>query len=313
MSSSATAFYQSYHGHPPDLLRRYAAAVREGRRIIWLAGDSSLDSKHWVKNNNSPACNGEERALDFASGLPSVPRDVAHSVNEILVERGLGGKYVCINAAVEESRLASREDGLLSQDQVLHDMIEDGDIVIVSVGGNDIALQPSLATAFALTRLLGTPWTRGSLFLGGASDHAIKAGTAGGMSHLIHMFGTTTQEYIRALVGTKRPALVIPCLVYAPLEASAVRPGAWSWADKALSVLGYDANPALLQDIISQIFERATSRITLDEGIACKGCPLFKVLDPKNAKDYEARVEPSAQGGAKMANAFVSLIETLQQ
>jgi len=79
----------------------------------------------------------------------------------------------------------------------------------------------------------------------------------------------------------------------------------------ALSILGYNSEPARLQNVISQIFEHATSRISFD-GIACAPQPLFNVLDSKNAKDYVARVEPSAQGGEKMANAFVSQIEKMR-
>jgi len=36
--------------------------------------------------------------------------------------------------------------------------------------------------------------------------------------------------------------------------------------------------------------------------------PLFKILDGTNTDDYDNRVEPSVQGGAKMGSAFFKTI-----
>ena len=41
----------------------------------------------------------------------------------------------------------------------------------------------------------------------------------------------------------------------------------------------------------------------------CKYLPLYNVLDPNNPDDYIDRVEPSIQGGKKMAKAFYHLID----
>jgi len=83
--------------------------------------------------------------------------------------------------------------------------------------------------------------------------------------------------------------------------------GEEGWADLALRLLGYDADPARLQTAIRSLFARATSRIALD-GVRVVACPLFNVLDPLKPRDYVARVEPSAQGAAKMASAFVRIV-----
>jgi hypothetical protein len=63
---NAPAFYAEYHGHPlPQLVKFLAfcfvvlshqlsqAVVHDflraqGKRIVWLVGDSSLDNKHWL-------------------------------------------------------------------------------------------------------------------------------------------------------------------------------------------------------------------------------------------------------------------------
>merc|ERR1719277_212438 len=77
-----------------------------------------------------------------------------------------------------------------------------------------------------------------------------------------------------------------------------------SWADTALRGLGYDENPEKLQAAIRMMFELATSRICIP-GVQVEGFALFDVLDGKTSSDYVARVEPSASGGRKMAEAFV--------
>ena len=104
------------------------------------------------------------------------------------------------------------------------------------------------------------------------------------------------------------PAPGIPRLPaqYYPLQAD-VAGGEEGWADLALRLLGYDTDPARLQTAIRSLFARATSRIALD-GVRVVACPLFNVLDPLKPSDYVARVEPSAQGAAKMAAAFVRII-----
>ena len=43
-------------------------------------------------------------------------------------------------------------------------------------------------------------------------------------------------------------------------------------------------------------------------GVPVVPVPLFEVLDPQDARDYEQRVEPSAAGGRKMARAIAAAI-----
>ena len=252
----ARAYFSTYHGHDPAALRLVASALREGeaaaasiasasatagdappaspprRSLIWLAGDSSLDNKFWLRGGvrRTPACNGEERAFGLAEPLP---QDVAHCVNTLLGARagssgggGGGGagasRLACVNAAVEESRLADRAGGrLLPQDEVLRDSLADGDVLVVSVGGNDIALSSSLATKAALVALLGLPLPSCCSALcpprlGGASDAALEDGSALGLAHLTRLFGEQTRDYVRALLAgpqRARPALVVICMI----------------------------------------------------------------------------------------------------
>ena len=91
--------------------------------------------------------------------------------------------------------------------------------------------------------------------------------------------------------------------------AAATRPSSIgpSWADPALRALGYDADPRSTRALIRAVHAHATSRITVP-GVPVVPVPLFEVLDPRDARDYEQRVEPSAAGGRKMARAIAAAI-----
>lgn len=100
-------------------------------------------------------------------------------------------------------------------------------------------------------------------------------------------------------------------MIYYPLEAQAgLAPS--GWADAALRALGYNKQPGKLQAGIKQMFEQATRKIEI-EGVPVRACPLFEAMDGKNAGDYEERVEPSVEGGRKMAELLEPLINDILQ
>ena len=81
--------------------------------------------------------------------------DVAYWVNRELERRGLAGQLACVNTAVEESTLADRAgESMLAQDLFVHEHIEAEDTLVVSVGGNDIALRPTAMTIFHMANLI---------------------------------------------------------------------------------------------------------------------------------------------------------------
>ena len=92
-------------------------------------------------------------------------------------------------------------------------------------------------------------------------------------------------------------------MIYYPDEAPTP-----SWAGLALGALGYNNNPAKLQILIRKAFGFATSSIRID-GSEVIPVPLFHVLDGKVPSDYVARVEPSPEGGRKMAEFILDLID----
>ena len=93
-------------------------------------------------------------------------------------------------------------------------------------------------------------------------------------------------------------------MIYYPDEASNVR----GWASSALRALGYDRNPTRVQGLIRKAFHEALATVEIP-GCQVVPVPLFQVLDGKNTKDYVARVEPSCQGGSKMAEFLLDMID----
>ena len=76
---------------------------------------------------------------------------------------------------------------------------------------------------------------------------------------------------------------------------------------------GYDANPEKLQLIMRIVFERAISEVRLGQTQVVP-VPLYEALDGKDTDDYVARVEPSSQGGQKMAKLLIDrLLAALSQ
>jgi hypothetical protein len=194
---------------------------------------------------------------------------------------------------VEESTLAERDGGkLLPQDAFIRANIRPEDVLVVSVGGNDIALRPSAATIAAMGWLVFA-----------SSDAAIDAGTALGLGHFERMFRDDVAAYIEQLTARVKPRLVIACMVYFPHEQRGD-----SWAEAALSALRYNDNPARVQRIMRRVYAQGTCKVAVPH-VPVVPLALFDVLDSSPAShDYVARVEPSETGGRKMAAAIWRLV-----
>lgn len=287
-SLSSRAFYSEYHGHREEHLAVLEGAVRKNRSVVWLLGDSTLDNKHWFEDEEA-AVNGYEAVLDTRRSRA----DVAHHVNKEIVRQGLGDELVCINTAVEEATLGARGAGqpLLHADTFCRDHLRADDVLIVSCGGNDIALRPTALTGISMVALLACPmWLLRSVGFTPGLCHLVP-----GLSHFIHLFGEAARRFVGRVTERTTPRAVVMCMLYFLDE----RAGG-SWADGTLQFLGYNTKPEKLQLIMRIVYERAISQVQI-EGTTVVPVPLYEVLDGKTTEDYEARVEPSSQGGQKMA------------
>lgn len=310
------AYYNTYNGHEVEHLAVVHAALRERHDgLIFLAGDSSLDNKAWFEDQ-APALNGYEEVLR----PPTMKTDVCYWLNFEAVERGVE-HLACLNTAIEATTLGDRDGRLLPPDRFLRGHITANDFLIVSVGGNDIALRPTLCTILNMLMLVrGNPLaclrycacgclpcagccggSVGGLGCFGCLRSMLGCVCPPGLAYFADLFGNAIRNYVIRILGPTRPKKVIVCMIYFLDEQGS------SWADAALEALDYDRNPARLQEAIRAVFRLATRRIHI-RGTNVVAFPLFEVLDGKNSSDYVSRVEPSRSGGSKIAKALMDVV-----
>mmetsp|Transcript_6196 Transcript_6196/g.12868 ORF Transcript_6196/g.12868 Transcript_6196/m.12868 type:complete len:334 (-) Transcript_6196:23-1024(-) len=318
MSETVKHYYNEYHGHLVSDLTAVHSALRSSgsssssgdRPLIFTAGDSSLDNKYWF-HDHAKALGGYEKVLR----PPTMRQDVAYHLTSLSLRDKADGP-VAINCAVEATTLNQRMYGLLPQDKFIRDNLRPSDVLVVSVGGNDIALAPAPCTIANMLGLIccvpkpciengcGVPLPCDDCCCGcgaGCLSTLLSCPPCGG--YFLHLFGTRVRKYVESLVSKTKPKLVLVCMIYYLDQ----KPGA-SWADGTLSALGYNRDPSKLQLLIRKTFEHATSKIKIP-GVEVVPVPLFEVLDGTRTEDYVARVEPSAVGGRKMAEFILDKIE----
>lgn len=333
----SVGYYSEYHGHTVHHLETVRKALSEGsgedgggNEIVYLMGDSTLDNKHWLflndgnfsshpskeafltsDPNNSivaEAINGYENVLD----PPTMLMDVCYWMNKFAAEQS-SKNIAVINAAVEESTVSDRSKSseLLPQDAFVSKNLGPNDTLVVSVGGNDLALLPSERTQLALQSLATS------------SHEAIASGTAAGFDHVLDVFHAQVEDFVARVVdgSASPPRQIIVCFLYYPDETSPVGAGGesgGSWADPILEALGYGRDPTTVQLILKSIYEHAKERgfrlppsnsdTAAATDAAVKLFPMFDILDGKDTNDYVQRVEPSTIGGQKIARGLLDLI-----
>ena len=168
----------------------------QGKSLIFLAGDSSLDNKFWLQFCPPPrrarALNGYERALRPGDLMH---RDVCYWLNRAALDSGLD--VVCVNAAVEASTLGERSGAcggprLLPQDRFVAEHLLPDDVLCVSVGGNDIAMRPTFATVCSILALIH------------ASPEKVKSGRAWGLQHFVRLFRDDLRRYVEHVLGERQ-------------------------------------------------------------------------------------------------------------
>lgn len=335
---SSSAYYSTYYGHTVSDLSVIELALRRrtrglgrletlpldsqrARSIVWLLGDSSLDNKVWLSTSESAqALNGFEHVL----APPTMRQDVEYHVNALLMERNLNTKYACINTAVEATSLNDRAFGrLLEQDAFAARHLQPQDTLVVSLGGNDVALAPLLCTAINMLGLVFCTARQPCMatattcvpniypFVGDCG--CLLCGVPGCLvatplawppffGYFVDLFKNRIEAFVQRIIdrAPNKPRRVVVCTIYYPAEAR--QP---SWAQAALSALRYDVDPKRLQRAIRAIFTHATSKIRLRGVPQVVPLPLYEALNPLDADDYVARVEPSAKGGRKIAEAIL--------
>lgn len=271
---SSGPFWNTYHGHPPAYLQEILYHTPSPR--IFLAGDSTLDNKYWLPTTAHPLPESYRGLLS----PPLTRRDIAYWLNTIGCEVS---KLTAVNCAVEATTLQERKNELLTLDEVIVQHVTGEDVLIVSVGGNDIALRPQIGLAIAV--LLAT-------YLGGEW----------GANIMRQHFVDRMREYVGKLTRRVKPRLIIVCSLYFLDENEEP-----SWANWVLKVLRYGSQPERVQGVMRRVGEWMREGLGGMEGVVV--VPLYEALDGKRSEDYVQRVEPSEEGGRKMAKLLLSVIE----
>jgi hypothetical protein len=186
---NTSRFYYQWKGHPLediDILLKTAISNNPDQPIIYLAGDSSLDNKYWVSKEDITT--SIPKIYQDSFDKPTPKPDVAFYLNTLLSDRA-----TCLNLAVEESMLRDRAKSLLEHDAFIRDHLRAQDILIVSIGGNDIALKPTLGTAASMLQLAYlTP------------QRSLERGDAWSMGHFVKIFGDQVAGYVGRLVERQK-------------------------------------------------------------------------------------------------------------
>jgi hypothetical protein len=269
---SSKNYYGEYYGHKKLYLEYLTHVARQNhKKIIWLAGDSTLDNKYWIKE--------ECKAVSIYNEVlnPQISKcDICYFINKHVKE-----DYVCINTAVEEATLRSKEK-LNESDTIIMDNMKESDVLIVSIGGNDIALKQSIDIMSHLVSYL---------------IHKNEAS----LKYLIQYFFSGLQDYIKKLTSKNKPSQILILWIYYP-DVNPVQ----SWCNNTLNILGYTKNPKIIQNLIKEIYELCISEL---KNPITNTFPMYKILDGNNSDDYVQRVEPSSQGGEKLA---IEILKTTQ-
>ena len=305
--------------------------------IIWTAGDSSLDNKYWF-HNTVPAVSTYRQVLQPPISKP----DVTYWLNQTILSSNAQQqqsspleplspssvtcaasnepqqqRYVAVNAAVEASTLNIRTMQLLPQDQFICDNIQEDDILIVSIGGNDVALLPlpcTVASILCLVMVCPTICIERGCVYGtipiddyccgcGPSLWSCLCGCPPCLGYFRHLFGYRAQKYIEGLTTKTKPSKIVVCMIYYPDEQNDVA----TWANSTLQILGYNRNPNKLQAFIRKIYSDVIRTIHIKDTEMIY-VPLYRILNGKNTNDYVARVEPSVMGGKKMAEYIYAIL-----
>ena len=173
---------------------------------------------------------------------------------------------------VEATTLNQRTMNLQPQDKFLRDNIKEDDILIVSIGGNDVALAPTPCTICAMSGLVcclpRQCVTNGSVcctipvndYCGGCTTSLLSCLGACPpcLGYFRHLFGVRVQKYIERLTSKTRPKKILVCMIYYPDE----NVNSPSWAGVALGAMGYNNDPTRLQALIRKAFEEATRYVS---------------------------------------------------
>ena len=221
----------------------------------------------------------------------------------------------------------------MAQDRFLRDHVTKNDVVVVSVGGNDIALKPALCTIVSMLLLMCCTTnncldncTCGCAFP--CDDYCCGCGCGcfsnctawpPGYGYFLHLFGTRIRTYVDNMTQKNRPKKMLiswwdsrgvmggQCIRVVGIQSQST--GEFVNYHRFISLPTILANLIMislpfflftaywqrLQILIRNVFRDAIRNIKIP-GSEVIGIPLFAAMNGKNTREYSQRVEPSSLG-----------------
>jgi len=302
-------YYSNWDGHIINNLAAVLAGLRAtSKPVAFLAGDSTVDNKYWLVDSPNPAFDRPEAMIfdpdsyvdkawigpavggyETVLSPPNMLKDVAYWMTVSGWELADNFRFSALNTAVEATFLAGRSTNPTPQDEFIKDNIGSEDFLVVSVGGNDFALNPTQATQMATSQ-----WFQGQ------RNEAL--------NHFHTIYNKETVAYVEYLTSRVRPrAIFIASQLFPGVQGTA-----WAAAEAALTAVQYSAFPEGLQGLIMAVYNRSIVPIEIS-GTQVVPFPLFEALDGTVETDYAYRVEPSLTGGEKFGRALTASIHAVQQ
>lgn len=278
----STKYYSEYYGHPINDLDYLVNNLFKNKSKIYIIGDSTMDNKHWLKSKSCESVNGYEKVLK--SMVPDINFYINYYLNQFEIP------YVSINAAVEESCIIEKSK-LNDHDKFVSKNIKDEDILIVSIGGNDVGTK--LDTSMMINLVT-------SLFM--YDPETIEKNPQKIIPEILKRFQINLKKYIKDIIGQVKPKLIIICGFFFPCFHEQD-----SWANNMLNLIDYKKNYNKIHSVTKSIYEHGIKSIEFDD-IEIKTIPLYEVLDFKDKNDYVARVSASDEGGFKIGRELIRII-----
>lgn len=281
-------YYTNYYGHPIQDLDNLVDHCY-GMNKVYLVGDSTLDNKKWVSTLRAPPVNGYQGLVE-----EMVP-DVNYFFNYYL--EGYNLPYISLNFAIEEDCIhdkmsnGSVRSKLNSKESMVKNSLTHKDILIISIGGNDLSLKSNFELKLKLFEVFMK-----------TTPEVIRKDIEIILPQLVQLFKVEYKNYIEELVSKTKPKMIFLCAPYYPCKIKQE-----SWASTVLSMVGYDNNPEKSHALLQGVYEKMIREINI-EGAKIFHIPFYEILDWKDEKDYVARVEPSTEGGRKIAEHICGII-----
>ena len=280
-------FYSDTNGHSPKYLQTICNKFRQNKNFVFLAGDFTLDNKKAI-SKYVEAVNGYEEILHPPESIP----DITFHLNTFSSK--LDNKNLIINCTTGNNTLNehdfSSKISMNQQDQIIIDNIKQDDILVISIGSNDIISKP---TGDFISRLMKV------------CPDQTEYVNYDELKYFAEYFYNNILTYIKQLCIKNVPKLIIICGAYFP----SITKGKSMWSNQVLDLIDYNVYPSKLQSVLSYLYNESLTKINID-GYNIKYITYSDILDGSDDDYYYNRLYLSNKGGYILSKKLWKFIQS---